>query len=224
MLRMLVFAVFLVAAVGQDGTLLAQERVLDLTNVPKATRRFHPSRGTLSGIYGGLTDGSAPSGPLTLTLLRADVGANDELVVRLTNKDSQPLCIPNDPQVSDVEPLTPQPFSYTGGTISLHVTDARGQITALDGIQLVDDASHAHCEKLALNESLRIRAKKDLATPTDVRPMLRGRVQVNAVWSTFSARVWFADGQIYSDYRDRSPVISYFLLICVTDCNGSSEP
>jgi hypothetical protein len=214
MLVMLMFAFTLNLPAPQD-------RTLDLTNMPTATRRFIPAAGR-SNVMVSMVTGQQPVGSLGLVLLRADLDHDKSLVyeIRFTNTGSESVCIPNDPNISDVEPLKPEPYTYGGATLSLTVSDSSGGSRALDALALFYDSDHTHCENLARNESLIIRSKTRLASHTDTRPMLTGKLQVRAMWTPFSARVRFLEGQAYEDTSSHQPVVSSnALTVCADNCN-----
>ncbi|HWR51407.1 MAG TPA: hypothetical protein VN428_09890 [Bryobacteraceae bacterium] len=215
MLLILIFAASL-------NLLMAQDRSLDLTDIPRTTRRFIPTRE--SGIIGGrpvLSGHPPPVEPVALVLLRVDVTPDKKVAyeVKFTNTGSEPVCIPTEPNISNIEPLKPEPYTYDGAALSLITSDFRGERRVFETITLVDDAHHSHCKKLEQNESFVIRAKSRREIPTD--PMLTGNLLIRADWLPFSARVRFADGQIYEDSSSTDSLVSNPLTVCATDCNGS---
>ncbi|HWR34254.1 MAG TPA: hypothetical protein VN622_00100 [Clostridia bacterium] len=214
MLLILIFA-------GSLNLLMAQDRILDLTDIPRTTRRFIPTEERITSGSVMVSGRPRPVEPLALVLLRADVTPDKKVVyeVRFTNTGSEPVCIPTEPNVSNMEPLKPEPYTYDGAALSLFTSDFGGESRGLGSITLVDDSNHSHCKKLEHNESFVIRAKTRREIPTDA--MLTGNLLIRANWRPFSARVWFADGQIHEDSSSTGSLVSNPLTVCATDCNGT---
>jgi hypothetical protein len=216
---MLLKLLLLIALAGTT----AQQPVLDLTNAPKPDRRFKPTTGVVNGISaGGAIDGPPTPGPLALSLLSiSSPDAANEVVyeARLTNNKDERVCIPKDPLISDLEPLKPEQYWYSEGTLDLTVTDARGKIITVGLMSLYDDVNHSHCDWLAPKASLVIRAKTKLEGAFDSQPLPAGKLQARARWTSSSAHVWFDREQIHGDTSSTPPTMSTnAVTICVKEC------
>lgn len=214
----LVIVIVLVFAGGVSGS--DGDNLIDLTNVPVSTRRFVPSSSMIRGIESTATDQITPSGPLRLTLVRADVGADKNVVyeVKLTNNGSHSECIPMEPVMSEIEPKTPAAYSYTGATLWLSASGSAAS-EPLQSVTLFDDDGHHHCTLLSPGKALIIRAKTELQGARAATP-LAGEVVIHALWSTFVAHVSLLEGKFSEKFSSANAIRSVNALqVCTTDCN-----
>jgi hypothetical protein len=213
-----VLSFFMLMALLAPGP--SDDRVIDLTNLPKTVRRFIPTSRSGHVTVSGSFDGPVPAEPLSLTLLSAEVD-HQQIVyeVKLTNNSVQPECVPEDPDISGVEPQTPQPYSYTGATLSLTIDSGDGATRTLEPVTIVDDMGHHHCEALLPKESLIVRAKANLDSAAEPRSPATGKLTVRAAWLIFAAHVSIAQGQISEETAITQRVASVNeLTICAAIC------